>query len=86
MTNASVGADYEVRRNLLAMTSLRYGTTEYEGSKREDDRLTASLGLKYKINRSLYGGAKYTFENRDSNIGANGYDRNVFTLNLGIQY
>ncbi len=85
-SNLGVGVDHEFLRNLVAKADLKYGLSEYEGLTREDDKYTASVGVDYKLNRNFYAGAKYQFEERDSNINTNDYDQNIFTITLGAQF
>lgn len=85
-SNVGVGVDHEFLRNLVAKADLKYGMTEYEGSTREDDKYTASLGVDYKLNRNFYTSAQYQFEERDSNENTNDYDQNIFLIKLGAQF
>jgi uncharacterized protein (PEP-CTERM system associated) len=88
VTNVGVGIDHEFLRNLTANADFRYSMTDYQGdpAKREDDKLTFSAGVDYKLNRNFFGGVKYTFEDRDSNINTNDYGNNIVKLSLGAQF
>lgn len=88
VTNVGIGVDHEFLRNLTAKADLRYSTTDYQGdpAKREDDKLTFSAGVDYKLNRNFFGGVKYTYEDRDSNIDTNDYSNNIVKLSLGAQF
>jgi hypothetical protein len=85
-SSLGIGVDHEFLRNLVAKADLKYGLSEYEGLTREDDKYTASVGIDYKLNRNFYAGAKYQFEQRDSNVNTNDYDQNLFTISLGAQF
>ncbi|WP_373974923.1 outer membrane beta-barrel protein [Chitinibacter sp. SCUT-21] len=59
-----------------------YTMSDYVGSIRNDDTLNMALGLDYKVTRWLKTGAEIRFENRDSNIRTENYDRAIYMLNF----
>lgn len=79
---------------LLGHVLLGYGKSEFQDIDREDDLLTAGLGLKYFLTRHVYLAADYRMFRRDSNdrtltgplsSDSFDYERNRFSLSLGIQ-
>jgi hypothetical protein len=49
-----VQVDHAFRRWLIGTVKLAYGTDDYQGGEREDDRYAASVGLTYKATRSIH--------------------------------
>lgn len=87
-TSVGAGVDHEFLRNLNATADAKFSTSDYQGdpASREDDKLTLSAGLDYKLNRNFFGGLGYTYENRDSNINTNDYSNNIVRLTVGAQF
>lgn len=67
---------------LSTRATASYAMSEYKGSTREDDTLNTSFGVDYKIARWLKAGAEVRFEDRDSNVRTEKYDRAIYLLNL----
>jgi hypothetical protein len=74
-------ADWE--HDLTSFTQLQAGASyevdDYDDG-REDDYLSAYLGLSYALTRSITVGARYDFSQRDSSEPNNDFDDNVFTI------
>jgi len=91
-TGYGIGVDHELLRNLKLTADAKYDITDYEGdpNKRKDDKITLSAGLKYEINRNLYAGMGYTYENRDSTSTnaplTNDYSRSIYKVNVGLRF
>ncbi len=58
------------------------GVDDYNGAPRSDDLLSYYLDVSYKFRRNLLLRGDYNFQNRDSNIAGNSYDRNRYNLFL----
>jgi hypothetical protein len=86
VSKASFGVDQEFLRNLIASADVNFTNQDYRGDTREDDKITASAGLKYKLNRNIFANAKYTYEDRDSNQAGSDYDKQLFLVTLGGQF
>lgn len=89
LTSYGIGVAHEFLRNLKAKAELKFTTTDYEGdttTNREDDQVKASVGLSYDVNRNIYCGASYTYEERDSNVVVNDYDRNIYKVSVGLRF
>jgi hypothetical protein len=83
-TSYGIGLDHEFRRNLKAKMDYKTSTTDYEDSSnnRSDDKDKFEIALDYEINRTFSFGLKYVYEERDSNINTNDYDRNIVSAKL----
>jgi len=83
-TSYGIGLDHEFRRNLKAKFDYTTSTTDYEDSSnnRSDDKDKFELGVDYEMNRTFTFGLKYTYEERDSNINTNDYDKNIIAAKL----
>jgi len=83
-TSYGVGLDHEFRRNLKAKIDYKTSTTDYEDSSnnRSDDKDKFEVALDYEMNRTFSFGLKYVYEERDSNINTNDYDRNIVSAKL----
>ncbi|PKQ07063.1 MAG: hypothetical protein CVT73_09175 [Alphaproteobacteria bacterium HGW-Alphaproteobacteria-12] len=77
-----VNVDHELMRNLILSGGASYGTNEFNSSARDDDLLGASAGLLYLMNRNIDIGLRYSYEDRDSNVAAADYTRNVVAITL----
>lgn len=77
-----VNVDHELMRNLILSGGASYGNNDFNSNPREDDLLGASAGLLYLMNRNVDVGLRYTFEDRDSNVAAADYTRNVVAITL----
>lgn len=86
VTTVGVGVDHEFLRNLIAKADISNANSDYQGTTRKDDKLTLSAGVDYKVNRNFFGGLKYTYEDRDSNINTNNYSNNIVKLTVGAQF
>ena len=93
-TSLNARLERSFSEKLLGHVLLGYGHSDFLDIDREDDLLTAGLGLKYFLTRQLYLAADYRMFRRDSNdktlfgpLTNDSYDfeRNRFSLSLGIQ-
>jgi hypothetical protein len=85
-TNFGLGLDHEFLRNLTASADVKYANSEQQGGTRDDDTLTFSVKMDYSLNRNVFLGAKYKWEERDSNQNANDYKQQQVMLRVGAQY
>lgn len=77
-----IDVDHELMRNVILSGGASYGNNDFNQSVREDDLIGAHAGISYLLNRNFDIGLRYTFEDRDSNIAAADYTRNVVGLTL----
>ncbi|WP_417796299.1 outer membrane beta-barrel protein [Terasakiella pusilla] len=85
-TRYGIGVDHDLLRNLRLSGDVAFAQSDYEGSQREDDKLTISAQVDYKLNRNFFAGAMVEYEERDSNQNINDYDRNIYMIKLGAQF
>lgn len=77
-TEAGISVDHELRRNLIASASARWGQDDYSGVTRTDERLSASAGATYMLNRTAGVRGTYTYMEQTSSGAGAGRD---FTRN-----
>ncbi|WP_439633925.1 outer membrane beta-barrel protein [Glycocaulis sp.] len=87
-TAASAQLDHELRRNVILTGRLDYGSDDYQGIDREDERWGATAQATYLMNRNMGLRASYShFEQTSSGAAANrDFTVNRFTLGLVLQY
>ena len=83
--DATVQADHAFRRWLVGTAKLGYGIDEYRGSGREDTRYLASLGLVYKLTRSIQVKGELRQKWLRSNIPGNDYTATIALVGLRLQ-
>lgn len=65
-TEIVLRADHELRRNIILSGSVGYGLDEYEDIDREDERIGASLGGTWLINRNFAARLQYNYLDQDT--------------------
>jgi hypothetical protein len=88
-TKYSVGAEHELRRNILLGLDASYATNEYNGAavgdiEREDDISEAGAKVSYLLNRNVTLDTSYTYRNRNSNIADQDYDANIVMVGVKL--
>jgi hypothetical protein len=83
--DAALQVDHAFRRCLIATVKLGYGTDQYRGSAREDQRYSASLGLAYKLTRTTQVKGELRQEWLRSNIPGNDYTATIALVGLRLQ-
>lgn len=85
-TGGSLTVTHELLRNVLLEANYGYSRYDFNGlDKRHDNDMTAGLGARYLINRSLYTDLLYSWSNSDSSVDDSDYTRNMVTLRLGVR-
>ena len=84
-TEYALGADHELRRNLLLGATFGVTTGEYEGVAVEDNVLRSGIRGTWLINRNWHTELGYRFERKDSTAEGGDYRRNVVFLNVRFQ-
>lgn len=92
-TNYSLDVRHELSRTVVLTAAVRYETDAYRRSstivaQRNDDLYGASVGVRYTINRNVYAGLAYDWDQRRSNVALPGtrYSRNKVAATLGLQF
>jgi hypothetical protein len=83
----AVNADHELLRNLLLNVNASYENDSFQGSVRTTDNfITAGMGFKYLVNRNLFLGGSYSYQQRSSSLAGGSYTQNILMLRLGTQF
>lgn len=86
-TSVSVGADHELRRNVILSAGFDFGQDDYEGIDRTDDRTGVAIGGTYLLNRYVGLSADFVHTKQDSS-GVDGqpdFTVNKFLIGLVLQ-
>lgn len=81
-----LGADYEIRPNLVLSPLLIYEKDDFKGQPRNDDVYAAELRLKHMFNNVASASVYYRYLHRDSNIPINSYEKHVIGINASVQF
>jgi hypothetical protein len=82
---AIVSVDHAFRRWLIGTASVSYGTYNYRGIDRSDNKLGFSAGLTYYLNRDWALKGEYRREDYHSNVAGQDYTANIYLLGLRFQ-
>ncbi len=81
----AVSVDHELLRNILLNFRSTYNHSEFKGSGRQDDTITAGVGVEYDINRNFFVHTRYQWLFRESSADNADYLQNVVLVRLGAQ-
>ncbi|MAU59416.1 MAG: hypothetical protein CMI62_01660 [Parvibaculum sp.] len=83
-TDNSVGfrIDHELMRNVIIGANAGYSNQDFEGIPRDDDVVSAGLGVDYFLNRNFSLSLGYDYTDRDSTVAGLDYSRNEIGLTL----
>ncbi|WP_197277363.1 outer membrane beta-barrel protein [Sphingomonas profundi] len=74
-TNATLGVQYELLRQLILTSDVSYTRESYRGLDRDDDYVGAQLGARYLVNRTLSLTASVNYRRQTSSgVGARDFD------------
>ena len=82
----SVNGDHELLRNLLVNVNASYENDSFQGISRTDNVFTAGAGLRYLVNRHLFLGGSFAYQQRSSSLAASSFTQNIVMLRLGTQF
>jgi hypothetical protein len=85
-TTVAGNIDHELLRNLLLNANIGYENDSYLGVSRTDKILSFGAGFKYLLNRNLYLGGSYGFQQRNSTVAGSGYTQNILMMRLSTQF
>ncbi|MER2519248.1 MAG: outer membrane beta-barrel protein [Bdellovibrionales bacterium] len=86
-SQGSIMITHELRRNLLIEGNVTYYSLDYLKSPRLDHLYGAGTGMRYFMNRHIFGDLTYDLEHRTSeNTTGVGYNRHIAFLRVGVQY
>jgi hypothetical protein len=83
--NYGVQIDHAFRRWLIGTVTAGYGTDNYEGSDRTDDRYVLAASMIYKLTREVHFKAEARREWLKSTVEGWDYTTNIFTVGLRLQ-
>jgi hypothetical protein len=87
-TTVTGTVDHELLRNLMLNASVSYENDAFLGLgiSRTDNVLGASAGIKYLLNRNLYLGGSYGYQQRFSRTTGFSYAQSILTVRLSTQF
>lgn len=82
-----IDADYEILDNLILDARTSFELSEFEGSTtaRDDKTFDVSIGGRYLIGPNFFAGARYGFEQRNSDLSTAEYTVNTIRVFIGAQ-
>ena len=81
-----LGADYELRRNVILSLMGTYETDKFFGQDRRDTVTTTDARVKYLLNRFAAISVYHRYSDRNSNISAFSYDKHQVGINVTAQF
>jgi hypothetical protein len=82
----AVSGDHELLRNLLVNVNASYESDSFQGISRNDNVFTAGAGLRYLVNRNLFLGGTFSYQQRSSSLAGASFTQNIVMLRLGTQF
>ncbi len=81
-TNYQIGIAHELQRNIILTADASYLDVEFEGITRDDETISAGVGVQYLVNRNAELALGYDYTSRDSSAAGQDYDKSVVGLSL----
>jgi hypothetical protein len=81
-----LGADYELRRNVILSAMATYETDKFFGQDRRDIVTTTDARVKYLLNRFAAISVYHRYSDRNSNASAFSYDKHQVGINVTAQF
>jgi uncharacterized protein (PEP-CTERM system associated) len=81
-----VSGDHELLRNLLLNVNAYFENDSFQGISRTDNVFNVGAGVKYLVNRNLFLGGTYSYQQRSSSLAGGSYTQNIVMLRLGTQF
>jgi hypothetical protein len=85
-TTATGRVDHELLPNLLLNASAGYENDRYLGITRTDNVFGIGTGFKYLLNRNLYLGGSYAYQQRTSTATGGSYGQSIAMVRLSTQF
>ncbi len=80
-----LGADYELRRNIILSLAAGYENDRFFGQLRKDDVITSEAGIKYLLNRFGSVSVFHRYTTRNSDVPTFSYDKQQVGINVTAQ-
>ncbi|MGB0720810.1 MAG: outer membrane beta-barrel protein [Gammaproteobacteria bacterium] len=84
-TSFGVAMAHELRRNVVLEANVFVTENDFEGIARTDDLFGGTLSATWDINRNFHAGASYEYSERESDVAAVEYERNLFMIWAGYR-
>lgn len=84
-TTFNVGIAHELQRNIILSADASFLDVDFEGITRQDETISAGVGVQYLVNRNAELALGYDYTSRDSNAIGQDYDKNVVGLSLTLK-
>src|SRR5882672_6176839 len=81
-----LGADYELRRNIILSLAAGYENDRFFGQLRKDDVITSEAGIKYLLNRFGSVSVFHRYTTRNSDVPTFSYDKQQVGINVTAQF
>ena len=81
-----LGADYELRRNLILSVAATYERDQFYGQSRNDEVRSVQTEIKYVLNRYSSISLQHRYFRRDSNVPFASYDKHEVGVNVTARY
>ncbi|MBN9050305.1 MAG: outer membrane beta-barrel protein [Rhizobiales bacterium] len=81
-----LGADYELRRNLVLSVAAVYERDQFYGQSRNDEVRSIQTELKYILNRHSSISLQHRYFRRDSSVSSASYDKHEVGVNVTARY
>lgn len=85
-TGVGAEIDYEIYHNLIGRSGISYDNSEFTSTDREDDTLSAGVGLQYLYSKNMHFTAGYQYIQRDSTDTNFDATNNRFTVGAKLQF
>jgi hypothetical protein len=85
-TTVGANVDHELLRNLLLNASAGYENDTYNGVSLTNNIFSVGAGFKYLLDRNLYLGGFYNYQQRNSTAAGSSYTQNVLTVRVSTQF
>jgi hypothetical protein len=83
--SVGIGADYELRRNIIIQAHANYVTASYPGLTRHDAYPDLGMGVKYMLNRHLSLNASYDYTDRTTNDTGSDFRDSLVMVGINLQ-
>jgi hypothetical protein len=85
-TTVTAKVDHELLRNLILNASVSYENDTYQSVSLTDNIFSVGAGFKYLLDRNLYLGGSYSYQQRNSTTTGSSYTQNVLMVRLSTQF
>ena len=84
-TTAGFGLEHDLMEALELAGDFEYFNGDYEGNRRNDEGFRVSAGFRYILNRFVHIDVRYRFDDRNSNVSDQDFNRNQIDFGFEFQ-